>query len=82
MSGVPIAFNARGGARTLNGGPRWRMGGLGLWVVLFWGGLGVWGLFCVGWPKKCWMGRRGVACVSDTQDSFSYVDLDLAPGLH
>jgi hypothetical protein len=52
-----------------------------LWVVLFWGGLGVWGLFCAGWPKKCWMARRGVACVSDMQDSFSYVDLDLAPGV-
>jgi len=46
-----------------------------LWVVWFCGGLGVWGLFCVGWPKKCWMAMRCVACVSDTEDSVSYIHL-------
>jgi hypothetical protein len=39
-------------------------------------------LFCVGWPKKCLMARRGVACVSDTEDSVSYIYLDLAHRVH
>ena len=32
-------------------------------------------MFCVGWPKKCWMAMRCVACVSDTEDSVSYIHL-------
>ena len=45
--------------------------------VLWWvGGLG----FVLCWlAKKMLVAMRGVAGVSDTQDSFSYVDLDLVP---
>ena len=52
-------------------------GGLGCCVVLFWDALGVCGLFCVGWPKKCLLAMTGVVFVSDTQDSFSFVHFGL-----